>query len=57
MISLTAWNILQEGVWGPTLHKYCLDHARKCDSCQMFEKPLWKNEMSLSLVNSNAFEI
>jgi hypothetical protein len=46
------------GLWWPNLHKYCRDQVRKCDSFQRLERPLWKNEIPLSSVNSNrAFEI
>jgi hypothetical protein len=54
----TSRNILQEGMCCLTLHKYYWDQVRKCDSCQRLGRPMWKNEMPLSLVNPNrAFEI
>jgi hypothetical protein len=49
----TARKILQAGLWWSTLHKYCRDQVRKCDSCQRLGRPLWKNEMPLSSINPN----
>ena len=51
-------NILQEGLWWPTLNRDCKSHILKCDKCQRIWIPLKQNEMPLMSINPNlTFEI
>jgi len=50
--------MLKAGLWWLILQKDSQEQVRKCDSCQRLGRPLWKNDMPLTLVKSNrAFEI
>jgi hypothetical protein len=48
---MTTRKILQEG--RHDRNKDCRDQVIKHDICQRLGRPLWKNEMPLSSINSN----
>jgi hypothetical protein len=54
----TTKKVIQVGMWWLTFHKDYQDHVKKNDSCHRLGRPLWKNEIPISSINSNrSFEI
>ena len=57
LVETTIKNILQAGLWWPSINKDCKERISQCDPCQRLGQPLLKNEMPLIPVNpSLAFE-
>jgi hypothetical protein len=53
----TARNILQEGLWWPTMFKYAKEYAQACNVCQRVGNPSHRDELPLHPVRElQAFE-